>query len=93
MKFARALVALSLSLVKAAFALVFGTVVAALILTAIPLWLLEMALSKGAFSSARLASLRDCDSPLDWMFSRVDPKGRQLHESFVRLLGLEFRYC
>ena len=92
MKFARALLALCLSLVKAAIAFVFGAVVAALILMATPLWLLEMAFSKGAFSSARLASARDCDSPLDWMFSRVDPKGRQLHETFVRLWGLEFRY-
>lgn len=87
-----ALLAFSLLLLKAAFGLVLGAFVATLILLATPLWLVEMLFANGAFSSARLAALQDCESPLDWMFSRVDPKGPGLHETFVRLWGFEFRY-
>lgn len=92
MKAIHALLAVSLLLLKAAFGLVVGAFVALLTLLATPLWLVEMLFAKGAFSSARLTALKDCESPLDWMFSRVDPKGPSLHETFVRLWGFEFRY-
>lgn len=92
MKLVLSLLTLPQLLLKAAFELAIGAVFAVLILLATPFWLLEMCFTKNALSSARVAALKDCESPWDWMFSRVDPKGSTPQLVFVRLWGLEFRY-
>ena len=85
-----------LKLVGAALKLCFGFLLclwfSLLVLCATPLWALELLFSRGAVSSLRLAALQNCDSYLDWLFSRSNPDKSTQHLTFVRLWGLEFQY-